>query len=631
MPYKIGVTSGLYTVARAEELADSIRKLGYALTRGGSVIELAGDVPHEITETDGTEIRHIAEKQGIDITFHGSLTMAMEMPERVEYRDAQDHLQKSIRSAVFAGAKYVNVHASLNIWLELMTYAGRKLTMVFCDHRGRFFADLMKGDDEPTRKLRAWFVQKKGEEFMRDIFTDNYWAQLRYKLNQQVEKMRRQMQANRVSAFLEQRLPKVIHTRAGPISRADYIDEVVGEVLTRGIPPHLINRSLDKPVADIMEEAESESVAKSSEIERKILGEAMDEHLRTGKEWHTPELRTAVGIVDSYHIMAHYLFYSKDPMWVEMAKMYDDVMKRYKLNYDDFWWLDKAWKEAENNNDREFKEFFYAVCAAKFLEGHMLRIEDWISDQLIKKDIAAIKARAKTPSQKADADRLERIAKDIRITIELPDARDPQHAGLFMLWHPKQVYAALKVIRKKMGSSRVWLLADFEHLATQGVDPIREMEKVIKICPDYGSYCYGIHCNAPNPMHAHEPLELGDVRIYQLLWYLRKTGFGKKAPVYVIYERGGGQDPFQHSVDVLRLAVACLEKDIEPDELPDEYFGMKGPVAGDILRQRQIVMDHAWEPLKDLLEMPEEDWTFLSQTAIKKGKRPEQWKKGEFR
>jgi len=58
---------------------------------------------------------------------------------------------------------------------------------------------------------------------------------------------------------------------------------------------------------------------------------------------------------------------------------------------------------------------------------------------------------------------------------------------------------------------------------------------------------------------------------------------------------------------------------------------MKGPVAGDILRQRQIVMDHAWEPLKDLLEMPEEDWTFLSQTAIKKGKRPEQWKKGEFR
>jgi hypothetical protein len=29
--------------------------------------------------------------------------------------------------------------------------------------------------------------------------------------------------------------------------------------------------------------------------------------------------------------------------------------------------------------------------------------------------------------------------------------------------------------------------------------------------------------------------------------------------------------------------------------------------------------------------MPEEEWTFLSQTAIRKGKRPEVWKKAEFR
>lgn len=58
---------------------------------------------------------------------------------------------------------------------------------------------------------------------------------------------------------------------------------------------------------------------------------------------------------------------------------------------------------------------------------------------------------------------------------------------------------------------------------------------------------------------------------------------------------------------------------------------MKGPVAGDIRRQMQIVRDHAWEPMKDLLEMPEEEWTMLSQSAVKKGKRPEVWKRGEFR
>jgi len=38
---------------------------------------------------------------------------------------------------------------------------------------------------------------------------------------------------------------------------------------------------------------------------------------------------------------------------------------------------------------------------------------------------------------------------------------------------------------------------------------------------------------------------------------------------------------------------------------------VKGAVAGDIIRQGAIVRDHAWEPLKDLLEMPEEEWGLL--------------------
>lgn len=613
MPYKIGVTSGLYTVARAEELADSIKKLGYALTRGASTIELAGDVPHEITETDGREIRHIAEKQGIHITFHGSLTMAMEMSERIEYRDAQDHLQKSIRSAVFAGAKYVNVHASLNIWLELMTYAGRKLTMVFCDHEGRFIGYILK--KEP--KLRRWFIEKKGDEFQRDIFKRDEITELNSRINQREEQWRRQRIAEELRKLLEGYLPKDT-----PDRRA-VIDNYVSRVLVSGVPDFR-EAALNSRVAAILDKVRDESARQNATIVRNEVNTALERHLARGDEWESPELRTMVGILDSYHIMAHYLFYTRDPMWIEMAKMYPDIMKKYKLDYDDFYWLDNAWKQAEDENDRKFKEFFYAVCAAKFLEGHMLRIERWINDKLIGEELAAVK-------EKKEREKLIEIAKNLKITIELPDARDPQHAGLFMLWHPRQVYAAIRVIRSKMKNDRVWLLADFEHLATQGVDPIKEMGKMVEIAPDYGSYCFGIHCNAPNPMHAHEPLELGDIRIYQLLWFLRKTGFGKKNMVYVIYERGGGQDPFQHSVEVLNLAVSCLEKDIPPEELPDEYFGMKGPVAGSEIRQRQMIMDHAWEPLKDLLEMPEEDWTFLSQSAMRKGKRPEQWKRGEFR
>ena len=175
------------------------------------------------------------------------------------------------------------------------------------------------------------------------------------------------------------------------------------------------------------------------------------------------------------------------------------------------------------------------------------------------------------------------------------------------------------------------MLMDYEHVATQGVDPIKDMLQTIKIAPDFGAYTLSIHANAPNPLQPHNPIEMGDVRIYKLLWMLRKTGFGKNRDAFLIFERGGGEDPFKQSVEVLRLMVKYLSQDIPEEELPPEFFGVKGAVAGSEKRQMQIIRDHAYEPLKDLLEMPEEEWTMLSQSAIRKGKRPEQWKKGEFR
>jgi hypothetical protein len=167
MPFKLGVTSGLYGIARGEELATAVRKLGYGFTRGTSAVEIALDVPHEITETDGKELRSVAKKQEVEVLLHGSLTMPFEVPERGEWRDAHDHARKSIRSAIYAGATYVNFHACLNIWLELMTYAGRKLTMTFCDHEGRFIKEILY--EVPI--LREWFIKKRSHEYTHDILS----------------------------------------------------------------------------------------------------------------------------------------------------------------------------------------------------------------------------------------------------------------------------------------------------------------------------------------------------------------------------------------------------------------------------------------------------------------------------
>jgi hypothetical protein len=616
MGYKLGVTTGLHYIARSEELATTVRKLGFGLTRGTTAIEIASDVPHEVTETEGVELRHIAAKQEVEVLLHGSLTIPMCIPERSDWRDAQDHIEKSIFSAVHAGAKYVDFHACLNIWLELMTYTSRKLTMSFVDHEGHFISQIL----QKCAPLRDWFVEERGNLYANDILKREEISEMNRKIHDAQDKWSKNTVKEKMSAigisdaaigriWTTDQVPNLVELRRGEIYRAP--EERRAALIQK------ISQQQEK-AEEILESIKKERVAVSSELQRQIINETLNEKLAKGLEWDSEELRAVVGILDGYHIMAHYMFYEKDPIWVEMAKFYPILTEKYKMDYSDSRWLHKAWKLAERDNDRLFKEFFYGTVASKFLEGHMKTALKWIDDELI-------------PKRLAGKPKLQQNARNLILAIESPDARDPQHAGLHLLWSTRQIYVAVKVIRRELNTNKVWMLADFEHVATQGVDPIKDMEEVIRLAPDFGSICISMHANAPNPMHAHEPLELGDVRVYRLMYYMRQTGFGKAQDVYIIYERGGGEDPFMRSVESLRLMLAQLVKDTHPNKLPPEFFGYKGAVAGDERRQLQIVRDHTWEPLKDLMEMPDEEFTMLGTSALKKGKRPEQWKKAEYR
>ena len=72
-----------------------------------------------------------------------------------------------------------------------------------------------------------------------------------------------------------------------------------------------------------------------------------------------------------------------------------------------------------------------------------------------------------------------------------------------------------------------------------------------------------------------------------------------------------------------------LEKDTDPKKLPLSFYGLEN-MMGDEQRQWAIIQSHKMEPIKDLLELPEEEWSFLSRAAREK-QRPEAFKKGEFR
>ncbi len=582
MTYRVGVSTGLYTVARAEELSDVLKKLGFAMTRGTGVIELTGDIPHEVNISDGVGLWHMAKKQGLDLTFHGSLTVPIETPERIEWRDAQDHMEKSVRSAVYAGCKYVNFHACLSVWLELLTYAGKKLRMIFCDHEGNFISEILK----ECKPLREWLAETQTREYQYSIVTE------------------KELSNEHSRAYIE--TEEIVNRKMSDIRRREETGQITHE----------------QAVAEIR--AVSEEQAKiRADITLKNVQSLMVKKLERGDRWYSESMRGDVEAIDGYMIMAHYLFYTKDPLWVEMARMY-----KINVDYGNKLWVDEAWEKAEKENDRWFKEFFYAACGAKFLEGHTKKLLEWMNTKL-KKGIEA--EPLSETFTKEDKERMLKTLREVNIVYESPDARDPSHAGLFILWSPRQVYAAVKMIRQTLKTEKVWMLMDYEHVATQGIDPVVDMREVMKLAPDFGKYVYSVHCNPPNPLHPMDPIEIGDVRVYNLLWMLRQTGFGKVGERYLIFERGGAKDPFERSVEMLKLCVKYLEMDMPPEKLPPEFFGVEGPTTGNIIRQGQIVKDHAWEPLKDLLEMPEEEWTFLSQAAVRKGKRPEVWKRAEFR
>ena len=361
-----------------------------------------------------------------------------------------------------------------------------------------------------------------------------------------------------------------------------------------------------------------------SEKYRKYMGEMVRERMQRdpigNRRWRVDNWGK---LTDAYDIMAHYMFYNRDPIWIAMAEIYKDVLASYKMDYSDDWWVDKAWRRAQDLNDRDFKQFWYAAIGSKFLEGHMRDAMDFLNRRLIDE----IKS---SPFPPEEIKKLIDITKNLKITIEMPDAREPRYAGLYILWHPKQIYTAIKTIRKTVGTDRLFMTVDWEHIAGHGVDPLIEKDYLKKLAPDFGKFVLSVHSNAPNPLHAHYPIELGDMEVYRLNWFLRETGFGKQNfDVYLWFERGGGDDPFKQSVDTLKLCAKFLEKDIPPDHLPEEYYGIK-MTGMDYWRQEQIMRDHRFEPLKDLMEVPEEEWGLLSSSATKKGKAKE-FKKAEMR
>jgi hypothetical protein len=594
---KAAVSTGLFGIAHGEELANVVRKLGYALTRGTSAIEIAGDVPHEIDFTDGLEIRRIARKQEIDLNLHGSLTMPFEIPDMIQFREAQDHVQKSLKSAVYGGCHYVDFHACLNYWLEMLSYVGARLEIIMCDWRGKFISEMLKENEN----LREYFIE---------WFWDRYDSLV----------LGEDMRAIDWEAQVRAREEVDTRVKSGEISPEDS-GKASGEAHVKWL----------------------------RELSRNALRKKLNSDTEKGREWYIIG-RKRGDYLDVCELIANFLFYTQDNIWKDMVKMYEKELQRYIDKFGQIIpsnksWLRDAINEAERTGDKIFKEFYYGVISAKFLQGHLILAARWMAGTKEFKDqypsLPKIIENELKMMKVSDFDKqykeLMEILKNLHIAIETPDARDPKEAGRYMLWRSKQIYVAIKNTRDKLKEEdnpywdKMMMLIDFEHIATQGVDPNEELEDLVNNVPDVGKYIMCIHSNFPSPMHSHWPIELGDDRIYKLLWILKGAGLGQDQTTYILFERGGFKDPFQLAVVALKLMIKFLKENVPPDKLPDEFYGVapRGILSEE--RQWVTVHYHAMDPLKGQLKIPEEEYTFLGRAATEAGKRPEEWKKEELR
>ncbi len=218
-------------------------------------------------------------------------------------------------------------------------------------------------------------------------------------------------------------------------------------------------------------------------------------------------------------------------------------------------------------------------------------------------------------------------ATDVVVTLETPDARETEFLGYYRLVDPTHIYHVIKAI----DHPQIKLCFDFEHIATQGLNPKDILEKAPG---DLGEETYLVHLSSrPSPGHEHYPLQKGELHLYEMLWELRIRGFESG---YLTFERGGGggggqgqgDEAFKESIPITKEMAMYLEDEVPPSELPESFYGYDDK---EFERDRAIVRTNTFEPIKGLIESPEMQDTFLGKYATEAEPRlgGDGWKKEE--
>ncbi len=560
MPYKIGISSGWWGIAKDPNLLGLATKAGsFGATAGVQFNQVDLDTILEFLEPDLKQwLTRTVKELGIEVGLHGEVReiVALESAERKYWEQSHDRFITTIKNASELGFVYVNMHLSVTqqLFYEESRIRPFGFSYQVVSFDGEPFWKL--ADKSPAVKYRILALLAKrggmngqiaGEEIFRSR-EDEYRKRLNNEILEEALK--------NIRAARQPETPDVIQGEFDRVAR-DWTD--------RGI--------LRQKEVEFLY-----SVWKDSTYAQYVLD---------------------AGEIDAYILVAIYMIETGDPLW-------SSIVGAGYSNPD---------RDAERAYIEKQPEFNAAV-AAKYIEGHLTRVGHPANKQI--GGLTAVKW-------------LEQ--KKLMFTLEMPQSGEGVE-GLARFYHPLHSQHLIR----KLNSPMVSLCIDFEQTIGQRIDVDKDF--LDKISGDFGKLVFLVHVGEPVPYFgtAHIPIAIGgrgqDI-LYRWLYKLRQNGFKNG---YILFERGGGRRPgdssmfnvFEYSVWALRQIVKHLEQDTDPKELPPEFYGLSVDNKDIYARQLVTVRDHAWDPLQDLLTIPEEKHTFLSRAAVEKGKR-EEWERRKFR
>ncbi|TAL47085.1 hypothetical protein EPN87_03735 [archaeon] len=605
MSYTVAVSAGIMGAAQQEEkmqYSGLYRKANYALTKGVNFVQIDLESISEFQEAHLEENMKKVRELGIKYGLHSETPAfgAREFPHLdsaidVEYRRGHERLNIIIDGAGKIGTIYMLMHSSEStpfIFLtkefqpsELVDIWGRPFDQ-FIDEIGKTEGTELdpEGNPRPKNWILDWIWDEKQKYIWKEFIGQDPHQSIVLSKKERLLSLKQQYRENTVGA-------KFRETKMGQLTPEE-----------------------EKGIEDITKVIKAST---EHELEIQLKEHFMrefKERIRSRMLHYGPE-RIA------YYIIAKWMEKENDTLWnniIDITVKY--YAKRDKMEEEE--WIHSheikkvngKWS-IEDEHFRNYYQLWVPAVSAKYMWGHMMPET----------------SPTETPYKHMDPKQLL-MKNKLFYVLETPMA-SPGMEDLLRFPQPAQMYYLIKEINESAGQEIMGIAVDIEHMLMDGLN----IEAAFDILPeDGGKLIRVVHTGWPSPLGpAHLPIPIGSDQqryLYETYYKLRHKGMGLHEECYIVFERGGGQDPIQQSVLAIRMIVEELEKNTSPEHLPLKFYGVSPEGFLSEQRQRAMVFEHRYDPLRGLVIASEEEHTFLGKSALEKpGMSPEKWKKEELR